>query len=244
MPAGRMPCSGVTTTGSAGDPEVSARVRDGLDLVEPVARQLRRSLGAKVPVEELMSYGHEGLLQAASSFREETGVPFRRWANLRIRGAMLDGMRAQADLPRHVYRRIIAIEAGDLFHEDALERDAAAPAITPEDADKKLEAHLAGMATAIALGLIGGSSSSDDQVVDRSPLADESLEREELQRAVREGVGERPDDEKRLLSLVYFDGLTVADAGKKLGLSKSWACRIHARAIEGLAKFLKRSRAV
>jgi RNA polymerase sigma factor for flagellar operon FliA len=234
----------VTTTGSVGNPEVAARVREGLDLVEPLARQLRRSLGAKVAVEELVSYGHEGLIQAARSFRPEIGVPFPCWANLRIRGAMLDGVRQQADLPRELYRRIVAMEAGDLVHEDALERDAATPAKTPAEADKKIEAHLAGMATAIAVGLIGGSSPQDELVTDRTPLADEALAREELLRTVREGVGERPDDEKQLLTLVYFDDMTLSEAGKKLGLSKSWACRIHARAIEGLAKFLKRSRAV
>jgi RNA polymerase sigma factor for flagellar operon FliA len=232
----------VTTTA---DPEVAARVRDGLDLVESVARHLRRTLGgARITVEELMSYGHEGLLLAAGNFRPELGVPFRAWANLRIRGAMLDGVRKQADLPRKLYRRVVAMEAAEHVHEDALERDAAAPPATAEDAEKKLEAHLAGMATAIALGLIGGTSADDDLVADRRPLADEALAHEELVHALRDGIGERPEDEKQLLTLMYFDGMSLGDAGRKLGVSKSWACRIHGRAIEGLAKFLKRTKAM
>src|SRR5262249_27791226 len=157
------------------DPEVAARVREGLDLVVILARQLRRSLGVKLDVDELASYGHEGLIQAARSFRPELGVPFRRWANLRIRGAMLDGVRAQAELPRQVYRRLAAIEAGDRMHEDLLERDAASAGLTPhagtpgvttgggaEDADRKLDAYLAGIATAMTLGLIAERGSDED----------------------------------------------------------------------------------
>jgi RNA polymerase sigma factor for flagellar operon FliA len=226
------------------DAEVAARVREAMDLVVVIARQVRRQIFSRLDLEELTSYGHEGLIQAARGFRTELGVPFRRWANLRIRGAIIDGIRAQANLPRGVYRRLAAMEAGDRVHEDLLERDSAAPAATPEDADNKLDAHMAGMATAMALGLIGEKRSISEDIADRSPLAEESLAREELLHSIRAGVDERPDEEKQLLNLVYFEGMTVADAGRQLGLSKSWACRIHGRAIEGLSKYLRRNRAV
>jgi RNA polymerase sigma factor for flagellar operon FliA len=224
------------------DAETQARVREAMDLVPMLARQLRRSLGVRLEVDELASYGHEGLIRAAKSFRPELGVPFRRWANLRVRGAMLDGVRAQADLPRDVYRRLVAIVAGDAAHEDLLERDAATPTTSAEDADRKLDAYVAGMATAMALGLVAEGATDDQSVADRRPLADEALAREELVHAIRAGVEERPEEEKSLLRLVYYEGKSLADAGKELGLSRSWACRIHGRAIDGLAKFLRRNR--
>jgi RNA polymerase sigma factor FliA len=233
----------VTSSGTENDPVVAARIREAIDLVVVIARQLRRHIAGKLELDELASYGHEGLIHAARSFNAELGVPFRRWANLRIRGAILDGVRAQADLPRDVYRRIAALDRGDRVHEDQIERDAAAPAASAEDADRKLETYLAGIATAMALGLVG-EEKNEGVVVDRSENAEEVLAREELVRAVRAGIDERPDDERQLLSLVYFEDLSVADAGKKLGLSKSWACRIHGRAIDGLSKYLRRNRAV
>ena len=80
-------------------PEVLARVREGLDLVDLLARQMRRQIGASVQVDDLASAGREALVLAARGFDASRGVPFRRWANLRVRGAMIDAARSTG-LPR------------------------------------------------------------------------------------------------------------------------------------------------
>jgi RNA polymerase sigma factor for flagellar operon FliA len=222
-------------------PEVLARIREGMDLVDLVARQMRRSVGARLSVDDLASYGHEGLIRAARTFKEDLGVPFRRWANLRIRGAMLDGMRSQGDLPRHVHRRIAALEAGDTMHDALLEEDAAAPATSAQEADKRLGAYLRGIATAMAIGVLGDARGGEvDQIADRSPSPDEALERERLSRAVAEILATRPHEEQTLIRRHYFEGATFDSAAKELGLSKSWASRLHARAIDAIATALKR----
>ena len=109
---------------AADTPEVLARVTGALDLVDVIAKQLRRQLGGKVMVDELVSFGREGLLAAARTFDPTLGVPFRRWANYRVRGAMFDGVRSTSMLPRSVYERLRAIEGG---HHAAKPRPRKAP---------------------------------------------------------------------------------------------------------------------
>ena len=91
-------------------PEVMARFNEALPAVKPIALRLRRTLGRSAEVEDLMSYGQGGLLEAARRFDPARGVPFRAFANFRIRGAMLDGIRQLSHLPRRVHERLKAFE--------------------------------------------------------------------------------------------------------------------------------------
>ena len=231
------------TLAPADSKEVIARVAEQMELADIIARQLRRQLGTSHDLDDLRSAGREGLLMAARSFDESRGVPFRRWANLRIRGAIIDFLRQTGELPRRVHARLRAIEAGDRVQDGLLEEDAAAPAGSAADADQRLDAYLAGIATAMALGFLQtGSGPDPEDVRDQSQSAEEQLGREELVALVRKVIGERPEAERHLLVRHYFDGITFDEAAKELGLSKSWASRLHTRAIDGLTKELKRLR--
>ncbi len=227
---------------AADSPEVLARVNEGLPLVDMLARQLRRQLGGSVDVDDLASAGREGLLSAARSFDPTHGVPLRRWANLRIRGAMFDAVRAQAALPRRIHERLRTLEAGERVAETAAEETASTPALSPEAADEKLSSYLAGIATAMAVGLLvesGGATVEDAK--DRSDSPEEQLAEKQLLAKIRGAIDRRPDAERQLLVRHYFDGITFEEAAKELGLSKSWASRLHARAVEGVAKEMKRT---
>ena len=235
------PGSTKDTTSGGDSPEVTARIQAGLDLVDINARQFAKRLGHALSVDEISSYGHEGLLRAARTFEEERGVPFRRWANLRIRGAILDGLRAQGDLPRHVYRRLNAIEGGDRMHDTLLEEDSASPAPSAEEADRRLGNYLAGIATAMAIGVVAEARGGDlTALADRGPSPEEALAKEQLVKVVREILATRPEEERTLVRRHYFEGATFEQAAHELGLSKSWASRLHARAIDGIARELKR----
>ncbi len=224
-------------------PEVAARIQEGLDLVDLNARQFCRRLGHALSKDEVASYGHEGLIHAARSFEAERGVPFRRWANLRIRGAILDGLRAQGDLPRHVHRRLAAIEAGDTMQGALLEEQSASPPTSAEDADRRLGTYLAGIATAMAMGVVGDARGGDlNAIVDREPTPEEAVARAEMARVLGELVDARPTEERTLLRRHYFEGATFEEAAREIGLSKSWASRLHARAIDALARELKKRR--
>ena len=199
-----------------------------------VARQTARRMSPVVTVDDLRSFGREGLLHAARTYDPARGVPFRRWANLRVRGAMIDGVRQWGTLPRQAYRELKALEAGDALLEQYDEDDAARPAQSPDDADSRLSAFLAGMATAIAVGSMMGTDTSDVTPEDLLGNA-EMLER------VRSVVAQLPEQERHMVERHYFNGERLDEAAAALGLSKSWGSRLHARAIELITQSLQRS---
>ena len=81
---------------TADAPDVLARFEGELDLVEIIARQVARTMGSVVELDDLRSFGREGLLDAARKFDGARGVPFRAYANFRVRGAIIDGIRSFA----------------------------------------------------------------------------------------------------------------------------------------------------
>ena len=115
------------SVGKADPPEVVARIEEGLELVDILARGMRRQLGPDVNVDDLASSGREALLGAARNFDPDRGIPFRRWAALRIRGGMIDAARQSGNLPKRVYRKLRALQAADRVHDAANEELAAAP---------------------------------------------------------------------------------------------------------------------
>jgi RNA polymerase sigma factor FliA len=222
-------------------PEVLARLHEGLDLVDMLARQLRRQCGPYVQVDDLASQGREALLAAARSFDPDRGVPFRRWANLRIRGAMLDAIRSHGNLPRRVYRKLRAIQAADQVHAAAAEEQAAAPVTSPDDAAAKISDQLGSAAMAMAIGFLSmRSGDALEHARDTSETPEEAVARAELLARIRAAIAERPEAERRLLERHYFEDINFEETARELGLSKSWASRLHSRAIEAVAKALKR----
>jgi RNA polymerase sigma factor for flagellar operon FliA len=223
-------------------PEVLERFREELPLVEIIAGQLRRQLGGKVMHDELLSFGREGLLAAARAFDHSLGVPFRRWANYRIRGAMLDGVRSNSLLPRSVYSRLRAIESAQHACEVAAEDGSVRYPASAEEAEARLESYLASVATAAAMGLLAAPVAGDkDDCVDPAPTADEVIARGETLALVREAVATLPDNERHLIERHYFEDVRLDEAAREIGVSKSWGSRLHLRAIEAITRHMKRA---
>ena len=228
-------------------PEASeelARFESGLDLVEAMARRIAREVGPHAELADLVSYGREGLLDAARKFDPARGVPFRGYASFRIRGAIIDGIRQSARLPRRAHERLNGLSAANRTSEGAYE-DALAPAppgSTAADAERALGEHLAAMATAVAVGLLSTTAYGDEG--ERVPVAtnatpEEALGRAELLEVVRRAIGELPAEEQALVRRHYLEGERFDHVAAELGLSKSWASRLHTRAIKRLTEKLK-----
>jgi RNA polymerase sigma factor FliA len=242
MPSTGSPPRPEKVSASADSPEVLERVREGLDQVDAIAKQLRKQIGRRGTFDELVSFGREGLLSAARTFDPTLGVPFRRWASYRVRGAMLDGVRGASMVPRSVYERLRAVDAAHHAAEAAAEEGSASPPSSAEEADARLAIHLARIATAVAVGLLAApGSGGTGESLDPNPSADEVLGREETLAAVRQAMGALPDQERHLIQRYYFDDVQLDDAAGEIGLSKSWASRLHARAIETITRRMKRS---
>lgn len=219
-------------------------VEGSLDLVEVIARHLHRSIGSPAAVEDLISAGRMGLLDAARRYDPSRGVPFRAFATYRVRGAVLDGMRRMGHLPRRAYSRMRGVEAATVVSEAAIEDLAAPPppGTRASDADQQLADHLGAMATAMAMGLLARPACGDDgapTAVDGDPDPEERTGREELFALVRAALSELPPEEAALVRRHYLEGEQFDEVARDLGISKSWASRLHSRALQRLTRRLR-----
>jgi RNA polymerase sigma factor FliA len=225
-------------------PPVESLVRDHLDLVPVIAKQLVRELNLPRDLQaDLESAGREGLLAAATRFDPERGVPFRRYAHHRVRGGMLDALRRERQLPRRTYERLQMLTVSLPLNEQASEELAAPPApgaSASADADARLAEHLANIATAMAVGLLARPVVVDADgtlgASDPALPADTQLERAETRQRVITAIDDLPDQERTLVRRHYFEGERFDQVASELGLSKSWASRLHTRAVARLTK--------
>jgi RNA polymerase sigma factor for flagellar operon FliA len=225
-------------------PEVLERFSSGLTLVDIIARQILRTLGGAAELDELLSFGREGLWDAARRFDASRGVPFRGYANFRVRGAIIDGVRSSARLSRRTHERLNGLQAAARVSEGAQEDLAAprAPGSGPAEAELALGDHLAAMATAMAAGLIAPTAHGDDG--ERTLVAtDENPEQAygsaQLREVIQGAIAELPHEEAELVRRHYLEGARFDHVADELGLSKSWASRLHTRALTRLAKRLR-----
>jgi RNA polymerase sigma factor for flagellar operon FliA len=228
---------------AADAPEALERFQAELELVEIVARQIARSMGPAVELDDLLSFGREGLLDAARRFESERGVPFRAYANFRVRGAIIDGVRANAQLPRRAYERLNGLSAALKVSEGAADDAFTSPVTgTRAQADQALGEHLAAMAAAITMGLIaptGVGEEGEHVQVSTADSPEEAVSRAELLAVVQNAITDLPEEEAVLVRRHYLEGERFDHVAKSLGLSKSWASRLHTRAMQRLSKRLR-----
>jgi RNA polymerase sigma factor FliA len=227
-------------------PEILERFHGSLDLVDIVSKKIGRSVGAGVQLDELMSYGREGLLDAARKYDPARGVPFRAYANFRVRGAIVDGLRSTARLPRRMHQRLRALDAAHRVSSGASEDVLGAPPPpgSMADAEQALDAHLAAMATAMVIGLVSEAAHGEDgelTSVDGRESPEEAVGHAEMASLVRDAITTLPPEEAELVRRHYLEGERFDHVAADLGLSKSWASRLHTRAIGRLAKRLRRA---
>jgi len=213
-------------------------VEENLDLVRSIAGKVRRSLGRPLDVDDLMAYGAKGLVEAASRFDAQKGATFSTFAYYRIRGAMLDGLRSMGWYSRVDYAHFRAEERANEYMRNLAERESTAPAAPSPDAAATLaeiEEILANVTTVHITSLEAAASATDE----RLPPPDQHLQHLHLQARARRAIESLPDKERRLLQLHYFEDKNLDVAGAELGLSKSWASRLHTRAVNRLRKLLE-----
>jgi RNA polymerase sigma factor for flagellar operon FliA len=218
--------------------DVLARIELAFALIPAVVRQVKRDLALGMPDDELTSFGSEGALSAGRTFDPSHGVPFERWAALKIRGKVLDGLRTHAPLPRRSYQQLRALLAEHHTAEGIIEEDSVSSSESADAADLRLSSRLATLATAMALGTLFASDPEIlDGIEDRGVTAEDEIIREELKARVRAAVAVRPERERDILERYYFQDMTLAEASR--GLSRSWSSRLLARATEGVGKTLR-----
>lgn len=200
-------------------------VREYDGFVRGVASQVRAQLGVDTPPEDLVAFGFRGLLEARPRFDASRGVAFKSFAYYRVRGAMLDGVRAMAHLPRRAYARLRAAEAVDQLAEGSAE--GLAGQRPPADvALRAVDAVLGRMAAAYTVAV----SADDAEAGAGSP--EEALLREERKARMKAALATLPERERRMVNGHYFEGRRFDEVAAELGISKSWGSRVHAHALD------------
>ena len=149
---------------------------------------------------------------------------------------MMDGVRTMGWYSRADYARYRAEERVNAYLQAESDR-VPESALAQEDATDLL-AGLAQVLDAVASVHIV-SIEAAARVDDGDAPADERLGQRQSDQHVRAAVAALPEKERQLMELYYFEDKTLEEAGAALGLSKSWACRLHARAVNQLRRALK-----
>jgi RNA polymerase sigma factor for flagellar operon FliA len=192
---------------------------------------------------ELVSFGDLGLVEAASRFDPDGGATFATFAWYRVQGAILDGLRKSATLPRRVWAQLGALRAAGEYLEAQQRKEAAArtAGAGPGDTETKLREVREAMAAIEVVYAVSARASLDDvpEPADPAPAPDRALDRAQLRARIDAALGKLPERERVLLEKHYVDGKSLVDAGIELGISKSWASRLHAQAVDRLRRSLR-----
>lgn len=203
--------------------------------VRSLAAQVRKQFSSVLDMEDLIAYGQMGLLEAADRFDARVGANFLTFAHYRIKGSIYDGLRKMGILrggdARSAYQgERVAAYLGNLADR---EQGGGNRGGSFDDDVRDISNAVTGLAMVLATSLEGG-----DGFIDESLPPDQRLEAEQLKTRVRAAMEKLPEKERKLLQGYYFQSKTLEEAGAEIGQSKSWASRLHARAIEKLKELL------
>ncbi len=211
-------------------------------LVKYVAGRLGSGLPPHVDASDLVQAGIFGLIDAIERFESERGWKFETYAVQRVRGAILDDLRAQDWVPRSVRSRARTVQATLGRLEATLHR-------TPTDAEVAVEAGLTpgelqqvyremSMTSVIALdnlvptsGGAAGLSAADVLADVHAPDPVSILESADARRTLAEAIHSLPERDRTVVTLYYFENLTLAEIGTVLGVTESRICQLHTRAV-------------
>ncbi len=213
-------------------PENLRAYRQHLPLLEETVLLMSRRLGRMVPLEDLRSLAHDGLLEAMHTYdpsRSATVTYFGR----KMRWAILDAVRREQRMFR-LRSRAAALMASERLSEDD-ENAPDEPGLTEEHhlaaLSDKLDKHAAGL----ALGLLSGGAGRE--AAERTP--EDHATHSQVTSMVREMIRTLPERERQLLERHYFEGEEFETIATSLGISKSWASRLHAQSIALLGQAIR-----
>jgi RNA polymerase sigma factor FliA len=199
--------------------------------VRSLAAQVRKQFNSQFEMDELVAWGQIGLLEAAERYDSRVGANFLTFAHYRIKGAIYDGLRKMGILKGGV----AASERANSYLSNLNDRSSPSRGSTEDDV-RDISSAVAGLAMVYATSLEGNDGL---QVSDEQLPADERIQLEQMRRRVRTAMGKLPEKERKLLDGYYFQNKTLEEAGAEIGQSKSWASRLHARAVETLKQLLE-----
>ncbi len=210
-----------------------------IQLVKIVAGRMYNFYGGNVEYEDLMGFGVFGLIDAIDKFDINRDLKFETYAQIRIRGSIIDSLRKIDWVPRGLRKKAKEIENTISKIENKLGRSATIKEIAEElGADEKeVENTLSELSTINVLSLEETLAIKGD--ISRDPDSPETMfESKELKLILKEAIEKLSEKEKMVVSLYYFDELTYKEIANVLEVSESRISQIHSKAIISLKNLL------
>ena len=224
-------------------------VIDHVPLVKSMAQRLAQRLPSQVEMNDLISVGVLGLIDAAGRYKPTLGVPFDAFARRRVHGAMLDALRELDWAPRSLrrLRRSMDSAVANLRHTLGREPEeteiASAMGLSPKEYDKALE-----QLRTLEIGSLRqleapapDGTSLLELCVDPGEGVVSQLERKELREHLAQAIEQLPERERQILALYYEQELTLAEIGEVIGVCESRVCQLRSLALSRLRTALRTS---
>ena len=222
----------------------SADIREKLileyaPLVKLVAGRLSMYLGYNVEYEDLCSYGIFGLIDAIDKFDAFKDVKFETYASLRIRGSILDQIRKMDWIPRTIRQKQKKID--QVIHDiesttgrQATDEEIARGlGITDEDyAEWQSQMKITGIVSLNEFMETGAEVPSEQTTQYKFDAPEEALEKEELKEKLAEALALLTEKEQTVISLYYYEELTLKEIANVLEVSESRVSQLHTRALQ------------
>ncbi len=228
-----------------------ALVEAHVGLVRYVAGRLAVGLPHYLEFPDLYGAGLLGLIQAIDNFDDSRGIKFETYAVPRIRGAILDELRTQDWFPRSLRRKAREVEDAFARLEASLGRAASDDEVareldlTLEEFDRVMTqvsaATIVSLETELYPDENGGVHRIIDTIADATAVAPgERLADEEMRKLVVDCIDELTERERLVLTLYYYEELTLREIGEVLGVTESRVCQVHTKAVFRLRGKLER----
>ncbi|HND29672.1 MAG TPA: FliA/WhiG family RNA polymerase sigma factor [Myxococcota bacterium] len=221
-------------------------ILDYYPLVKTIAGRMIRRFPTNVDLDELVSEGILGLMDAMERFNPARGVPFKSYAEIRVRGAIVDALRHRDFVPRSVRRKWQALERERerlflrLKRKPSREEMAASLGMKLNDYDAFCE-------DARIYGLISGDAlldeDSSETILSTVPapgtLAEEDMITGETWEEVSGWVEKLPEKERLVVHHYYFQSLNLKQIGDQLGVTESRVCQLRGQAVRRIHLWMK-----
>ncbi|MEN9787747.1 MAG: hypothetical protein RLZZ299_3011 [Pseudomonadota bacterium] len=227
-----------------GGPDLAQREQVILEhhaLVRIIASRMVRRFPAHIEVDELVNIGMLGLIDAIDRFEASRGVPFKSYAEIRIRGAIVDALREADWIPRSVRRRFARIDTTRrelrvrLARDPTREEMAQALEMSVDEYDDLVGGaeikHVVSLDAPVgddgAAALVEHVADEEDPFIDRW-IAEETREH------ISALIQKLPEKERAVVALYYQRGMNLKEIGDILGVTESRVCQLRGQAVRRL----------
>ena len=218
-------------------------------LIRYVVGRVKVTLPATISIEDIAGYGVEGLINAIERYSPQKNTRFETYALIRIRGAILDRIRAQDFLPRSVRKKIKEVkQAAEILKQEYGRVPTSSEIANYLNMDvEKVNTIMAEDVTITSIYDKRGSSEDSIEIIDTIEDStklnpQERLEEKNVKTDLQKALLRLPERERVLMVLYYQENMTMKEIGATLNMSESRVCQLHAQAIMKLKNIFSENR--